>query len=102
MVCRSCGGFPDEVTHDSNQAGGDNVHPRTAGLDRALCQGPEHRRGLFLRSMGFLFVNRYIESRDDLSATYTDEFAGELLIETERFMESISTSRINENSDTLN
>ena len=56
---------------------------------------------LFLRSVGFLFVNRYIESRDDLSATYTDEFAGELLIETERFMESISTSRINENSDIL-
>ena len=56
---------------------------------------------LFLRSVGFLFVNRYIESRDDLSATYTDEFAGELLIETERFMESCASSYPDNNFDVL-
>lgn len=57
---------------------------------------------LFLRSMGFLFVNRYIESRDDLSATYTDEFAGELLIETERFMESCASSHLDKDFDVSN
>ena len=57
---------------------------------------------LLLDSLGFLHVVKFIESRDDLSSRFTDEFAGELLIETQRFMESFAISYLDDDLDSLN
>lgn len=56
---------------------------------------------MFLRSIGYLHVVKFMESREDLSAAYTDEFSGELFLETQRLMESFAISRISDDSDVL-
>lgn len=56
---------------------------------------------MLLKSIGYLYVVKFMESRDDLSAAYTDEFSGELFLETQRFMESFATSRISGDSEVL-
>lgn len=56
---------------------------------------------MLLRSIGYLFVVKFMESREDLSAVYSDELSGELFLETQRFMESFATSRISDDSDVL-
>ena len=56
---------------------------------------------MLLRSIGYFHVVKFMESRDDLSAAYTDEFSGELFLETQRFMESFATSHISGDSEVL-
>ena len=56
---------------------------------------------MLLRSIGYLHVVKFMESREDLSAAFSDELSGELFLETQRFMESFATSRISDDSDVL-
>ena len=56
---------------------------------------------MLLRSIGYFHVVKFMESHDNLSAAFSDEFSGEFFLETQRFMESYASSQISDDSEVL-